>query len=988
MTSTFIHVKFIFTFVLLLCFHLGKSQKIITGTVIDANSNEPLIAANISVPGSTQGSITDFDGNFTIEINDQVKVLEISYIGYTTQNLNLTNQTNYIIKLLQGKVLDEVLVIGYSVIKKSDKTGAVTSVSSDELNTGRLSDPIEALQGKAAGVTVSKQGGDPNSGFSVNIRGAASFTSGTGPLFVVDGVPGVDPTTIAPTDIASYNVLKDAASTAIYGARGANGVIIITTKSGKRGDGENLVIEYSSQLSIDNVSKKYDLLSGDQIRDFANKTGRVFLDGGANVDWQDEIYRTGLTQDHNLSFMNATKSSNFRASLSHMNIQGVIKGSSKTRSIGRLNYSQNAFNDFMTFHARLATTLEKNNYINYGGGISPTNVIYQALRRSPTDKVRNDDGSFYETDRSFQYFNPLAIIEDIQNNRDAKRILGNVSLDLNFFKNLKGWINGAYIRDDDESLYFEPRFTASNQTNGRGVRSYNNKIAKIWESTLTYTKNIKEAHNFSVMAGHSYQIEQYDGFRVTGRNATSDYIGANNMAIFLDHETERPFGYKNENILAALFSRATYDYKSKYLFSASIRREGSSKFGLNNRWGWFPSASFGWNLLEESFFGNQKIFDQLKLRLSYGLAGNQNIPSDREKILFGPSGRAINPENGEEVINYTIAGGTNPNPNLKWETNAETNIGIDFGIMNGKLSGSIELYQRRTYDLVYDFQVPVPPNRQPRTTGNAGEIKNTGIEATLQYFVLNKKSLKWKTLVALNTNRQKTVSLGNEEFQLGEIQTLFVSGRGLVGGINNAQVIRPGLAVGTFVMPEYAGLSDDGKFLFYTAAGGVTRDVSKAERRVVGSAQPKFQIGWSNYFTIGKNLDISASFRSIIGYKVLNVTRMVFSNPSDLPTLNVLQEGLEEYDRGLTSNPTLSSYYLEDASFLRLDNVTIGYNLNIKHKYIKSVRFYMTGTNLLLITGYSGIDPEISFGGSEFGRDQYDVYPRTRTITLGFNSKF
>ena len=963
-------------------------QRTVKGVILDSTNEEPLIGANILIPGTSLGTITDIDGNFDLNIGADVTELQISYAGYTTQNVVLGIENEFRILLSPGKVLEEVIVIGYGVIKKSDKTGPVTSVGAEELNTGRLSDPIEALQGKAAGVTVSKQGGDPNAGFSVNIRGAASFTSGTGPLFVVDGVPGVDPTTIAPTDIASYNVLKDAASTAIYGARGANGVILITTKTAAQKEGDNLVIDYSSQLSVDNVARRYDMLSGEQIRDFAQRTGRVFIDGGANTDWQDEIYRTGLTQDHNLSFMNGTKTSNFRASLSHMNIEGVIRGSSKTRSIARLNYSQKAFDDFMTINTRLATTIENNEYVNYGGGISPTNVIYQALRRSPTDPVRNPDGSLFETDRSFQYFNPVAIIEDIQNNRDAKRILGNVSIDLNLHKKLKGFVNAAYMRDDDESLYFEPRATASNQTNGFGRRSYNNRTSQVFEGTLTYLEKIKTDHNFSVMGGYSYQIDGFNGFSAAGRNATSDYIGANNLAIFLDHESDRPSGYKNERLLISLFSRAMYDYRGKYLASLSMRRDGSSVFGTNNRWGWFPSASLGWNILEESFLQDQRLFDQLKLRVSYGLAGNQNIPADREKVLFGPSGRAINPETGEEVINYIVAGGTNPNPNLRWETNAETNIGIDFGLWNSKLSGSVELYQRRTFDLVYDFQVPVPPNKQQRTTGNAGEIKNTGIEATLQYFAVNKPNLKWKTLLVFSANRQTTVSLGSDEFPLGEIPTLFVSGRGLVGGINNAQVIRPGLAVGTFVMPEFAGLSEDGKFLFYTAAGGVTRDVSRAERRVVGSAQPKFQLGWSNFINIGKHIDVSASFRSIIGYQVLNVTRMVFSNPADLPTLNVLQEGLEEFENGLTSNPTLSSYYLEDASFLRLDNLSVGYNWDVNHKYLKNVRFYLTGTNLFLITGYSGIDPEISFGGSEFGRDQYDVYPRTRTITLGFNAKF
>ncbi|MCZ2339809.1 MAG: TonB-dependent receptor, partial [Chitinophagales bacterium] len=490
--------------------------------------------------------------------------------------------------------------------------------------------------------------------------------------------------------------------------------------------------------------------------------------------------------------------------------------------IGRLNYSQKAFGDFLTINTRLSGTIERNNYVNYGGGSSPTNVIYQALRRSPTDPVYNEDGTYYETDRSFQYYNPLAIIEQIENNRDAKRLLGNIGLDANFHKNLKGFLNLAYIRNDEESLYFEPKGAASNLTDGYGRRAYNNYSNKLIEGTLTYTNTFAEKHNFSLMGGYSWQKDFFDGFSVSGRNATSDYIGADNLGTFLDLQTDRPFGYKREDLLISFFSRALYDYKGKYFASLSVRRDGSSKFGDNYSWGTFPSASLGWNIAAEDFMSSQNLFDQLKLRLSYGLAGNQNIPSDAEKILFGPGGVAINPETGKEVINYIVSGGTNPNPNLRWETNAEANIGIDFGLWRSKLQGSIELYQRRTYDLVYPFQVPVPPNKQRTTIGNAGEIKNEGIELSLNYFAINTQNFDWKTLLTFSTNRQKTISLGSDEFPLGEIPTLYVSGRGLVGGINNAQVIRPGLAIGTFVMPEYAGLSNDGKFLFYTASGGVT----------------------------------------------------------------------------------------------------------------------------------------------------------------------
>jgi iron complex outermembrane receptor protein len=507
---------------------------------------------------------------------------------------------------------------------------------------------------------------------------------------------------------------------------------------------------------------------------------------------------------------------------------------------------------------------------------------------------------------------------------------------------------------------------------------------------LNYNKLLDDTHSVNVIGGYSYQIDGYDGLAAQGENASSDYITSYNLGSLLQIENGSISSYKNESILISFFGRAVYDYKKKYFLTGSMRRDGSSKFGSGNEWGWFPSATFGWNLLEESFMEDVGFFDQLKLRVGYGITGNQDIPNNADKTLFTPSGTAINPETGEVVTSFQVAGGTNPNPNLKWEENAELNVGIDFGFLNGKISGSLELYNKSTYDLIYGFQVPVPPNKQRTTIANAGEISNKGIEATIQAYPYDGEKLDWKTILTFSANSQETKKLGNEEFELGEIPALFVSGRGLVGGINYAQVIREGLAIGTFVLPEYAGLSDDGKPLFYTAAGGVTRDVDKAERRVVGSAQPDFTLGWSNYFNLGKKIDFGFALRAVVGYDVLNVTRMVFSNPADLPTLNTLSEAIDEYETGLNSNPILSDYYLESGTFLRLDNVSVGYtfDINKNNNYLKGLRVSLTGTNVFMLTNYSGIDPELSYGGTEFGRDQYDVYPKTRTITLGLNAKF
>lgn len=965
------------------------AQRTITGTVTDEQQN-PLIGANVLLMGTGTGTATDGDGRFNLTIPDgQGMQLEISYTGYNKVILSINKESVYNAALKTGELLEEVVLIGYGSQNKADKTGAVSQVKNTELNTGALSDPIQGLQGKTAGVTISKQGGDPNRGFAVNIRGAAAFTSGTGPLFVIDGVPGADPTAISSQDIASFDILKDAASTSIYGARGSNGVILITTKNASVGKAKINQIEYTGQVSADNVSRRLDLLNSEDIRQFAQKTGRTYIDNGANTDWQDAIYRTGISNEHNLAFTRADENSSFRTSLSHMNLTGVILGSAKSRSTGRVNFAQSLLDNKVNVEARLSGTIEHNDYVDYGNGIAPNNLIYQAIRRSPTDPIYKADGSFFETDRSFQYFNPVAIIKDIQNQRDAKRYYGNLRTEVNILHNLKGAINLGYIRNDDESFYFEPSTTASNSTKGYARRAYNNYQSGVIESTLKYKLELGHQQTLDLLGGHSYQIDTYDGFAAQGKDAQSNYLTSNNLASLLLLEPGSISSYKNESLLASFFGRASWQYHRRYYLTASLRRDGSSKFGKNNESGWFPAVSAAWNLTSESFMRKQNIFNDLKLRVGYGITGNQNIPTNVDAIYFAPAGTAINPETGVKVISFQNAGGVNPNPDLKWEENRELNIGIDFGVWNNRLNGSLELYNKKTSDLIYNYELPVPPNKNRYIFANAGEIVNKGVELSLQAFLIDHRNFDWRSNFVFAANRQNTVRLTNDKYDLDQIKTLYVSGRGLVGGENYTQIIKPGEEIGTFYLPQYAGLSSDGKFLFYTAEGGVTRDVTKAQRRVVGHAQPRFTLGWSNYFSFLKNFEAGISLRAVLKYDVLNVTRMVFSNPSDLPTLNTLREALSEYDRGLTSSPVVSSYYLEDASFLKVDNVSLTYILRktgIDH--IKSIRFSLSGLNLYTLTGYKGVDPELSYGGIEFGRDQYDVYPKTRSISFGINAIF
>lgn len=963
---------------------LGQTGTV-SGVVKDKTTGETMPGANVIIKGTLIGAVTNFDGLFVIENVPAGEVqVEASFIGYLVQSIKTTvsagKTSNLDFNLESDAVaLEETVVIGYGIQKKSDRTGAVSNVTSDELNKGVLTDPVQGIQGKIAGVSVTKKGGDPNGGFDIKIRGASSMSTSTSPLYVVDGVPGVDPTTIAPEDIESYNVLKDASSAAIYGSRGANGVIIITTKRGSNTNGRAQV-DFNAYLSTDYVANRLDMLSADEIRKYVSDNNLNFNDGGANTDWQEQIFRQGTSQNYALNVSGGDQNSSFRTSLSHQNFTGVVIGTQKVRTIGRINVDQKAFNDKLTISAGIAGTFENNDYLSYEGN-GPNDVLYQAYQRNPTDPVYNADGSYYEIERQFQYYNPVAIVDLIENERAAKRFFGFFKADLDIYKGFSAGVNLAYTRDDNENFYFEPTTLRLGKYDGYGKRNYNNNDSKIIETTLRY-KKIFGKHDLNFVAGHSFQEDLNTGFYAQGRKPFINSVQSNDLSMLQNVNAGDIKSWKGTNRLVSLFGRGIYNYGSKYYLTATIRRDGSSKFGANNKWGWFPSASVMWNITNEDFMKNVDFVSGLKFRVGYGITGNQEFGNYNGIEYYQSAGNTINFETGEESILMQFA--HSANPNIKWEENAELNIGIDFGLFNDKISGSIDYFNKTTYDLLGRYSVPVPPYPVDRIWANVGQFEVQGFEAFVQGYPVRNSNFDWKTSVTFSTYKQNVVSLSNDEFSMEELHEGWLSGRGLVGDLNWTQIVKPGMSLGTWYMPEYAGLSADGKFLFYTASGGVTRDLEKAERRNVGSAQPKFELGWSNYFTFYKNFDASFAFRGVFGYKVFNTTKLIFGNPIWLPDINVLSSALDEIDHGLTDNPKLSSYYLEDGTFVRLDNISIGYNLK-NVKFIKNMRIYFASNNLLTFTGYSGVDPETTTSGLSFGLDQYNVYPKTRTFTLGLN---
>ncbi len=962
----------------LFAFQAYAQEVQITGTTKDAADGSSLPGVTVLLKGTTSGTISDIDGKYSIKAKAG-QVLVFSFIGYTTQEITVGTQKVIDVSLKSSTTaLEEVLVIGYGTQKKSDRTGSVFAVKADELNKGVLTDPIQGLQGKAAGVVITKKGGDPNSGFDIKIRGGSGgLITSTSPLYVIDGVPGVDPTTVANEDIESFNVLKDASAAAIYGSRGANGVIIITTKRGN--ERKESQVELSTFVSTETVANRLDLLSADQIRKYVADNNLNFIDGGAKgVDWQDEIYRRGMSQNYSLSVSGGGEKSVYRTSVSHSNFDGVIKGSSKSRTQARINLDQKALNNKLSFQSGLSGTFEKNNYVNYGGN-GPTDILYQAFQRNPTDPVYNEDGTFYNTQRTFNYWNPVALIDQIQNERSAKRFFGFAKASLEIIDGLTLNENVAYTRDDNENFYFEPKAMNLGTTEGFGRRSYNNYESKLIETTINYKKVIG-VHNIEFVGGHSWQHDHATGFAAQGTQPFIDYLESNDLSNLLNVKKGDITSYNNGNTLISFFARGIYNYDSKYFLTGTIRRDGSSRFGANNKWGWFPSASAMWNITGEEFLKNSSTINNLRLRVGIGITGNQEIGNHNAELYYNAAGSSINFETGESVVKYQFAAAANPN--LKWESNREINIGIDYGLFKDRISGSIEVFKKNTFDLLGIYSIPVPPNEADRIWANGGKIDVSGFEFSIQAYAFKNLNFDWKSNLIFSMYKQEVISLSTEEFEMGPQDRGWVSVRGGVG--TRTQIIMPGYSFGTWYMPEYAGLPSDGKFLYYTESGGVTRVISDAEYRVVGSAQPDFEIGWSNAFTFYKNFDASFTVRAIYGTKIFNTTRLMFGNAVWLPDMNVLQSALEEKARGLNDNPAVSSYYLEDGSFIRLDNLSIGYNFK-KVPGFKNIRAYFASNNLLTLTKYSGIDPETGYSGTEFGLDQFNVYPKTRTLTFGLN---
>lgn len=964
-----------------------QEKKTVTGNVADVNG-EPIIGANIVEKGTTNGVITDMEGNFSLDVSGK-SVLQVSYIGYLEQNIPVGNKNRISVTLGEDfQSLEEVVVIGYGSVKKSDLTGSISAISAKDFNKGISRSPDQLLAGKVPGLMVNRSGGDPTGGVTMQLRGPSSLTASTAPFYVIDGIPGASINLVSPDDIESMNVLKDASATAIYGSRAANGVIMVTTRRGKSGKPQ---VSYSGYAALETVSGRVNVLNADEHRAFLAEHDMAVAasDDGYSTDWQKELLRdAGFSQSHTLSLIGGNQDTRYNASINYQSNQGIVKKNEYNRLVARIGVDQSALDNRLRLGLTVSGSLVESDHVNYS-------IFNYAARWLPESPVKSDDPAYKQYDGYFQvpgrmtYNNPVAILNQQDDNRSRNTIQGIGKVGFDILDGLTfDMLASMQVETYDRSSY-QKTTDISVLGKGNAVREFLKNTDKLIETTLNYSKTFARKHTFKIMAGYSYQKTiGDDGIKGTNNFFTSDATGSNNLSVGNGDKAIHFQDYPNkkESVLVSFFGRVNYDFDNRYLLTATLRRDGSSKFGANNKWAMFPSVSVAWKITGEQFMENQRIFQDLKLRIGYGKSGNQNIDPYSSLTLYGPQSSQFI-YNDEWINSYGVV--QNPNPDLKWETTSMTNVGIDFSVLGGRISGSIDAYKKETKDMLYKYDVPSPPYQYNKLLANGASMTNRGIEFVMNVVAVDNRDFSWTSSFNIAANKNKIGSLDSNIGNLS-IAERYEGTMGLEGWTaQTVSLVKPGLPIGTFYTFKYVGYDADQKKTLYENAKGeiVTVDKLKSpdDFQNVGQALPKVTYGWNNTFRY-KRWDLNFFLRGVGGNKIFNASRADLSRLTQATTCNISHEAVKD---GIMEAPQSSSRWLENGSFLKLDNLTVGYQVNMeKVKGISQLRLYVTGQNLFTITKYTGVDPEVSLSGLAPGIDNRNYYPKTRSFLLGLNISF
>ncbi|MEI8048606.1 MAG: TonB-dependent receptor [Bacteroidota bacterium] len=945
----------------------------ISGVVSDVDNNELIPGVNILIKGTQTGTVTDVNGKYSLNAPKGASLV-FSYIGYQNAEVLVNSEQIINIKLkVLVQALDGVVVIGYGSTTKKEVTGSIASVKSDEFNPGAYNSPMGLLQGKVAGLTVIQaNGADPMASYSIILRGTNTLTSGQGPLIIIDGVAGTDMKNISPEEVESMDVLKDGSAAAIYGTRGSNGVIIITTKRAKVGAAK---VEYTGQFSVQVAPRGVQNLTADEFRSAIelyapDKAVNIY---DANTDWFKEVTRENpFSQKHNLAISGGTDNFSHRTTIYVDQADGLLKNNESNKYLLRTNISQKVFGDILLLDYNLSYSNRKYSPANY-------DVFYQAFIRNPTSAVYDPDNSYsggYTRLEGIDYYNPVAMLNERTREGKTIDVGGNVRATLNLAKSLK-WINFISIEQSDwEEMSYKSKYYPSILGKGGEAEIANGKSSSLlYESTFNYAKSFQK-HNLQALAGYSFQEKETNNSYMINSGFDSDFYGPNNIetGTALGDGVAEMYSNKGSSKLVSFFGRLMYNYNERYLASVSLRREGDSKFGENNDWGWFPAASLGWRVNKEEFMNNVTWVNELKLRVGYGTTGNQDFGSYQSLMMVGPGKKFY--YNGDWIYGWGPT--SNANPDLRWEKKQELDAGVDFSLLNNRISGAFDYYYRTSTDLLYSYKVPYPPYLYPVMFANIGTIRNTGIELTLNGKVVKGNSFEWNTTVTFSTNNNKLIKFSNDVFTAKYIESGWLGGSFPV----YSQRLEEGKSLGTFYGPVWIGMNEDGLDLFKNA--NPVGKVDPKDWEPIGNAYPFCTIGWSNMFTYS-DWDLNFSLRSAIGGQVLNMYRLYYENWQSLGR-NIVHTQLENPEfKGIGQ---YSSKYIESATFVKLDNISLGYNFPMHMKYISKIRLNATAQDVLTITGYKGLDPEVNLGGLEPGIERLSYYPRTTTITLGVNVVF
>ena len=966
---------------LLLTLQVLAQEKVVTGKVTDSKDGSGVPGVSVVPKGAKTGTQTDANGNFRLTVGPTVKVLTITSVGYSAQDIDISSTTNVnVILTATSANLNEVVVTGYGTTRKKDLTGAVASIAAKDFNQGIVTNPIQQVQGKVAGLVITVPGGDPNQAPIIRLRGQTSLTGGQTPLIVVDQVPLDDPNqlnNIAPGDIASYDVLKDASATAIYGSRGANGVIIITTKKGRAG---RTLVEYNGYVGMDMQAKKYPMLTADEWRAAVTNPGS--LDKGANTDWQDAINRTAFAQSHTISVSGGAGGFSYRGSVNYLNQEGIMINNGKELYGLRFNAQQKTLNDKLEISLGIISTTTNRKLLNYGN-------VSKVFNTPPTYPVYNPDGSYYEFSDFEQYNAVQHMNEEVNKGTEYLSLLyGTANYEI--ITGLKVGVTGSLSHFNNQVQFFQPTFPIEGNFNNASSSNYNSDSRK-GDIHVNYLKSF-DKHSIAVTGVYENNYFVNSSLGATGSNFLVPENQDNNFSSAIDPTRVSATTYKEESRLISFLGRVNYIYNDRYYVTASIRRDGSSKFGSNNRWGNFPSFDVAWRISQEGFMKGITWLNELKIRAGYGVTGNaEAITPYATLLLYGPGGRYYDAVN--QIYPQSYSPSQNENPDLRWEERHGKNIGVDFALFNNRLSGDLNFFNDETKNLLYTYTVPVPPFFINNILANVGNLTNKGVELALSGQAVKNQKLTWTIGGQITFVRTKVVSLSGKykgyDLTTDQIPGGYAVGRGLSS--NPITYLKPGYAPYIFYLAHFTGVDKDGHQLFDSAGvKSLTQDQNPNPTKYYIDPSPDFSWGLNNSFVYGK-WDFNFFMRGVVGQKIFNNTLLNFENVNRLPGNNVTRKALTN---GIKDAAFASDLWLQKASYMRLDNATLAYTFSF-NKTIKSIRAYISGNNLFMVSSYEGIDPEIQNANTGPNQAYIDVtyygsafYPRTRSLALGVNVTF